>query len=86
MTYECVSQLTTADNWFTVAERGKQVMGKRQDAETRNEGDFQVARVREVASLPPESGLDLPLLHGWTFAQGSEEGERLVRFELRRQE
>ena len=86
VTYECLTDNPGADNWFVFAERGKQVLGKRQDAETRSDADGLAARVREVAPLPPESGLDLPLLDGWTFAQGSEEGDRLVRFELRRQE
>lgn len=84
VTYECASAHTTADNWFTVAERGKQVMGKRQDAETRNDGDVQVARVREVGSLPPESRLDLPLQDGWTFSQGSYDDTSLVKYDLRR--
>lgn len=86
VTYECASENTIADNWFTVAERGKQVMGKRQDAETRYDGDGQVARVREVASLPPESRLDLPLQDGWTFSQGTDDGGSLVTYDLRRLE
>jgi hypothetical protein len=84
VTYRCVTDKATGDNWFGLAERGKQVMGKRQDAETGRDGERQSARVREVASLPPEGRLDLPLSDGWTFAQGSESGDRFINFMLRR--
>ena len=86
VTYECASANPIADNWFTVAERGKQVLGKRQDAETRRDTAGQVARVREVATLPPEYQLDLPLQDGWTFSRGSDDGATLVTYELRRLE
>lgn len=84
VTYRCETQKPGADNWFALAERGKQVLGKRQDVETRRSGDTQTARVREVAALPPEGTLDLPLLDGWSFAQGDATSDRLVRYSLRR--
>lgn len=84
VTYECTTDNPVAENWFALAERGKQVLGKRQDAETRREGDSQVARVREVASLPPESQIDLPLQDGWSFAQGDAETASAVSYRLRR--
>jgi hypothetical protein len=86
VTYECSTENPIAEEWFARAERGKQVMGKRQDAETRRKGGSQVARVREVASLPPESELDLPLQDGWVFSQGADDGVSSVRYELRRLE
>lgn len=84
VTYRCVTERSGADNWFGFAERGKQVLGKRQDAETRSEAGRREARVREVATLPPEGALELPLEDGWSFAQGSETADRLFRFILRR--
>ena len=84
VTYECRTDNPRVDNWFALAERGKQVLGKRQDAETRREGAWQHARVREVASLPPEGLLDLPLQHGWVFALGGPEASHAARYELRR--
>ena len=84
VTYECMTENPAAENWFALAERGKQVLGRRQDAETRRDAARQVARVREVASLPPESQLDLPLENGWTFAQGAADGASLISYELRR--
>lgn len=84
VTYRCVTENPRADSWFAFAERGKQVLGKRQDVETQRDGDRQSVRVREVASLPPEGALDLPLQDGWTFAQGSETADRQTRFTLRR--
>lgn len=84
VTYECVTDNPIADNWFAFAERGKQVLGKRQDAETRAEHDRRSARVREVASLPPASELTVPLQDGWTFAQGGEDGPSSARYLLQR--
>jgi len=81
--YECMTENPIAENWFALAERGKQVLGKRQDAETRRDAARQVARVREVAALPPESQLDLPLEAGWTFSQGAADGDRRVTYNLR---
>lgn len=86
VTYECVTDNPSADGWFDLAERGKQVLGKRQDVETRRDGTRQVARVREVASLPPEAQLDLPLQDGWTFVQGSGNAASLVSYRLQRLE
>ena len=86
VTYECATVDLVAGEWFALAERGKQVLGKRQDAETRQDAARQVARVREVASLPPETQLDLPLQDGWTFTQGSRDAASLVTYELRRLE
>jgi hypothetical protein len=86
VTYECVTENPIADNWFAVAERGKQVLGKRQDAETRVDGMRRVARVREVASLPPEGRLDLPLQDGWTFTRGTSDGASTVSYELHRRQ
>jgi len=84
VTYECVTENPVADNWFAVAERGKQTLGKRQDAETSAEGDRRAARVREVASLPPAAGLDLPLQDGWAFSRGTMDGTGSVSYELNR--
>jgi len=84
ITYESVTENPLADNWFAVAERGKQTLGKRQDAETSAEGDRRAARVREVASLPPAAGLDLPLQDGWAFSHGTMDGTGSVSYELNR--
>lgn len=84
VTYECATDNPIADNWFAVARRGKQVLGKRQDAETATDGDRRVARVREVASLPPESTLELPLQEGWSFTRGTVDGFGSVGYRLRR--
>lgn len=86
VTYRCETENPIAENWFALAERGKQVLGKRQDSETTRDGDRQSARVREVASLPPEGLLDLPLSDGWLFVQGAPDSDRFVRFSLRRSE
>lgn len=84
VTYECVTENAVADNWFAVAERGKQILGKRQDAETNVDGDRRAARVREVASLPPAAGLDLPLQDGWAFTRRTTDGISSVSYELSR--
>ncbi len=84
VTYRCATDNPLAENWFSIAERGKQVFGKRQDAEPRRDGVAQTVRVREVAALPPEAGLELPLSDGWVFAQS--DGSRRARFELRKLE
>lgn len=86
VTYRCETVNPLADNWFPFAERGKQVFGKRQDAETRHDGERRSARVKEVASLPPEGALDLPLVDGWHFVQGDATADRQVRFTLTRLE
>jgi len=86
VTYECVTDSPRAYNWFALAERGKQILGKRQDAEKQAAGDHQQVRVREVASLPPEGGLELPLQEGWSFTQGGEDDTSLIRYRLFRRE
>jgi hypothetical protein len=86
VTYECETGNPRADSWFPLAERGKQVLGKRQDVETRRTGDRQWVRVREVGSLPPEAQVDLPLQHGWTFERGERDGRWWVRYLLERTE
>ena len=86
VTYLCVTENPIAENWFAVAERGKQVLGKRQDSETTRDGDWQSARVREVAALPPEGSLDLPLTDGWLFIEGAPDSDRYIRFSLSRSE
>jgi hypothetical protein len=86
VTYRCVTEHPGADNWFALAERGKQVLGKRQDSETRSEAGRHTARVREVAALPPEARLDLPLQDGWTFSQGTADGVSSASYELKRLE
>ena len=84
VTYQCATEQPLAENWFAIAERGKQVFGKRQDSEPRRDGEIQTVRVREVAALPPEALLELPLSDGWRFAQS--DGSRRVRYELSRVE
>lgn len=84
VTYECEADVSVAETWFGLAERGKQILGKRQDAEKRVEGDRHHVRVREVASVPPESRLDLPLRDGWTFAQGARDDPEAQAYRLRR--
>jgi hypothetical protein len=84
LTYECETQNPTASNWFPFAERGKQILGKRQDIEIRQDGDHQWVRVREVMSLPPEEMLELPLRDGWTFVRGAPDAPRYVAYRLRK--
>jgi hypothetical protein len=84
VTYECVTDNPLAEDWFMFAERGKQVLGKRQDAEQRRDGVHQQVRVREVASLPPEATIDLPLEDGWTFTQGTAADTSLTSYRLHR--
>ena len=84
LTYECETGNPTASNWFPFAERGKQILGKRQDIEVRQEGDQQWVRVREVMSLPPEEMLELPLQDGWSFVRGAPDAPRYVSYQLRR--
>jgi hypothetical protein len=85
VTYECETRDARASNWFTFAERGKQVLGKRQDAERRVDGDYRHARVREVATLPPEGSLTLPLVDGWRFSRGSADDDNWVSYRLSRE-
>ena len=86
VTYECINELPFADNWFALAERGKQILGKRQDAEKKREGASQYARVREVGSLPPEGSLDLPLRDNWSFVQGGPNEDLFASYRLKRLE
>ncbi len=85
VTYECALRDNRGSHWFALAERGKQVLGKRQDVEKRVDGDLLQARVREVVGLPPAGVLTLPLQHGWEFAQGSGDDDTRVRYRLSRQ-
>jgi len=84
ITYECETDPSVAENWLARAELGKQILGKRQDAEKRRDGARQVVRVREVATLPPESSIDLPLQDGWALTLGAPDGARSTFMELRR--
>jgi hypothetical protein len=84
VTYECETSEPAANNWFGFAERGKQVLGKRQDVETRQDGDYRWVRVREVAGLPPDAQIDLPLQDGWAFERGEADGHWHVSYRLQR--
>ncbi len=84
VTYECVNERPFADNWFALAERGKQILGKRQDAEKKRDVTRQYVRVREVDALPPEGGLELPLHDGWAFVRGGRDDDLFVHYRLRR--
>ena len=84
VTYECETRDERAGNWFAFAERGKQVLGKRQDAERRVDGDHRHVRVREVISLPPEGSLTLPLVDDWQFTRGSPDDNSWISYRLRR--
>lgn len=84
VTYECTLRDSRASHWFALAERGKQVLGKRQDAEKRVDGELLSARVREVVVLPPEASLTLPLIDGWRFTRGSSDDERHAVYRLAR--
>lgn len=84
VTYECATDNPLAYNWFPLGERGKQILGKRQDTERKQDGDRQHVRVREVASVPPEGSVELPLQDGWDFTQGGEDDASLARYRLRR--
>lgn len=84
VTYECKTDNPRAYNWFPLAERGKQILGKRQDAEKTQDGDRQQVRVREVASLPPEGSVELPLEDGWRFTRGSADDDSLISYRLQR--
>jgi len=84
ITFACETGNPLADAWFALAERGKQVMGKRQDAEKQRDGDRQRARVREVAALQPEVRIEIPLQPGWSFAQGMRDDLHSVVYRLQR--
>ncbi|HOP17009.1 MAG: hypothetical protein KDI22_12840 [Gammaproteobacteria bacterium] len=84
ITFACDTDNPLADAWFALAERGKQVMGKRQDAEKQRDGDRQRVRVREVAVLQPEARVEIPLQAGWTFAQGTQDDPHAFIYRLQR--
>lgn len=84
VTYECETEGVRASEWFGRAERGKQVMGKRQDAEKRVEGERRHVRVREVVGLPPDGGLTLSLVDGWQFTRGSADDAQWISYRLDR--
>jgi hypothetical protein len=84
VTYRCETVQAVADNWYGLAERAKQVHGKRQDVEFRRSEGRQQVHIREVATLPPEHQIDLPLVDGWSFSEGGEDSERRVHYRLRR--
>jgi hypothetical protein len=84
VTYRCEAASAVGDNWFAVAERAKQVHGKRQDVELRDDPAQRAARVREVAALPPERAIELPLTDGWSFTEGDADSQRWVRYRLQR--
>lgn len=86
VTYECETRDPRASEWFAFAERGKQVLGKRQDAERRVDGDLRHVRVREVATLPPEGSLTLPLIDGWQFTRGSADDDSWISYRLSREQ
>lgn len=84
-TYECMLRDSRAGHWFALAERSKQVLGKRQDAEKQIDGERLTARVREVVVLPPEASLTLPLKAGWQFTDGLPDDDRHVVYRLARE-
>jgi hypothetical protein len=65
----------------TVVRRGKPV--KTLDTETPTDGARRVTRIREAASLPPESTLELPLHDGWRFRCGKAEAVGSIACRLR---
>ena len=82
--YSCSSDNPAANEWFLFAQRARNELGKRQDAETREAGDHRSAVVREVKPLPPEGELNLPLLDGWFFQQGTPDADYYARYRLQR--
>jgi len=82
--FGCDTQQEGAGNWFFFAQRARNEEGKRQDAETREQGKVREARVNEVKALPPLEGLSLPLQDGWFFQQGQEGADYFARFLLQR--
>lgn len=82
VTYTCKTDNALADNWFMFADRAKQELGKRQDAETNTDGNQRKVSVREVVVIPPEGPLTIPLQHGWSFTQGGSANHQSRRFRL----
>ncbi len=82
LTYECTSEAGVVDNWFALAERGRQVLGKRQDAE--KDVAHRRVRVRDVISLPPKIAIELPPQVGWRLSQGIAAADARVVDRLRR--
>lgn len=86
LAYECSADPVTAPQWFGRAERGRQVFGKRQDAERLGDGERPRVKVREVMGVPPEARLELPLLDGWRFSVGTPDDAQSASYRLRRLE
>lgn len=84
VTYECRTDSPLAAEWFALAERGKQVLGRRQDAERRVDGGLRSVRVREVIALPPEAAIELPLVDGWGFSIGAADDPARAEYRLSR--
>lgn len=81
--YACVSEREAAGEWFTFAQRARNEEGKRQDADTREQGKRRSAVIREVKTLPPAGQLKLPLRDGWLFEQGQPDAVYFARYRLR---
>jgi hypothetical protein len=84
LAYECSTDQVTAPQWFGRAERGRQVFGKRQDAERVGGDERPRVKVREVMGVPPESRLEVPLRDGWRFSVGGPDDAQSARYRLRR--
>lgn len=84
LAYQCSADQVTAPQWFGRAERGRQVFGKRQDAERLGDGERPRVKVREVMGVPPEGRLELPLRDGWRFAVGGPDDAQSASYRLRR--
>ena len=61
------------------------IVDERPDAERRVDGDRRHVRVREVAALPPEGSLTLPLSDGWQFTRGSADDDSWISYRLSRE-
>lgn len=84
LAYACSTDQVTAPQWFGRAERGRQVFGKRQDAERIAEGERPRVKVREVMGVPPETRLELPLRDGWRFTLGGPDDAQSASYRLSR--
>lgn len=82
--YGCESDQAAAGNWFLYASRARNEEGRRQDAETSQQGDHREATISEVKALPPLDGVTLPLREGWHFQQGNEDSAYFARYRLER--
>ncbi len=82
--YRCSTDHEQSEVWLEASPRIARELGKRQNAETRqDEGGFQVT-VKEVKTLPPGPLLELPLQDGLEFTLDSEYGLRRLRYRLDR--